>query len=175
MQIKMENQLIVALRNNKLLNNCNISNLDFTDIKGNFITLSEGQFLFKEGDNADFIFLVLSGEINLLRKQNIGKTISYVFGENEFLGEDEFLKQINRTTTAVAIADSYIIELTKEEVTKLIDQDHGVAINLSINTPVEDPDSIEDYVDEKLVEEIFDESLDNNLRSEEHTSELQSY
>ncbi|GBD89851.1 sporulation kinase A [bacterium BMS3Abin04] len=164
----MENQLIVALRNNKLLNNCNISNLDFTDIKGNFITLSEGQFLFKEGDNADFIFLVLSGEINLLRKQNIGKTISYVFGENEFLGEDEFLKQINRTTTAVAIADSYIIELTKEEVTKLIDQDHGVAINLSINTPVEDPDSIEDYVDEKLVEEIFDESLDNNL-SEKNT------
>jgi len=166
MQIKMENQLAVALRNNKLLNNCNVSNLDFADIKGNFVTLNEGQFLFKEGDNADFIYLVLSGEINLLRKQKVGKTISYVFGENEFLGEDEFLKQINRTTTAVAIADSYIIELKKEEVTKLIDQDHGVAINLSINTPVEDPDSIEDYVDEKLVEEIFDESLDNNLPEE---------
>lgn len=166
-QIKMENQLTVALKNNKLLNNCNISNLDFSDIKGNFITLNEGQFLFKEGDNSDYIYLVLSGEVNLLKKQKVGKTISYVFGENEFLGEDEFLKQINRNTTAVAIADSYVIELTKDEVTKLVDQDQSVAMNLSINTPNEDSDSIEDYVDEKLVEEIFDNSLNNNLSEEE--------
>ncbi len=156
----MENQLLTALSNNKLLEDVEISKIDLSDIQGEIITLQEGEILYKEEDNTDGIYLVVSGEINVLKRKNVEKTISNVFGPNEFFGEEEFLKETVRETTAVAIADSYLIKLTKSEIDKLIALDHGIAINLSINTPVDDSSYVEEFVDEKLVENILDEAIE---------------
>ena len=158
----MENQLLTALSNNKLLENIEISKIDLNDIQGEIITLQEGEILYKEEDKTEGIYLVVSGEINVLKRKNVEKTISNVFGPNEFFGEEEFLKEVDRETTAVAIADSYLIKLTKSEINKLIELDHGVAINLSINTPVDDSSYVEEFVDEKLVENILDEAIDES-------------
>ncbi len=158
----MENQLLTALSSNKLLENIEISKFDLNDIQGEIITLQEGEILYKEDDKTEGIYLVVSGEVNVLKRKNVEKTISNVFGPNEFFGEEEFLREVNRETTAVAIADSYLIKLTKPEIDKLIELDHGVAINLSINTPVDDSSYVEEFVDEKLVENILDEAIDES-------------
>ncbi len=157
----MENQTYLALQNNKLLENIDISGIDLASINGEFISINEGEILFNRGDDAESIYLVVNGEINLLKKQETGKTLSSVFGENEFFGEEEFLKDVKRNTTAVAITDSYLIRLNRTEVNKLIDQNQEIAVNLSTNVPIDDDSYMENFVDETLVENIFDESVNH--------------
>ncbi len=126
----MENQLIVSLSKNKLLKNADIAKMDLQSIKGRLITIGEGEILYREGDFADHIFLVISGEVNLLKKRLLGKTKSYIFNENDFLGQEEFLEETSRTSTAVALRDTYLISLMKEEVEELIRQDNQIMINM---------------------------------------------
>jgi signal transduction histidine kinase len=128
--MQMENQLIISLSKNKLLKNADIANMDLQGIKGRLITIGEGEILFREGDYAEHIYLVVSGEINLLKKRLLGKTKSYIFNENDFFGQEEFFEETSRTSTAVALRDSYLISLMKEEVDELIRQDHQVMLNM---------------------------------------------
>jgi len=73
---------------------------------------------------------VMSGEINVLKKRLLGKTKSYLFSEGDFFGHEEFFEETSRTSTAVALRDSYIIALNREEVDILIHQDDEILINL---------------------------------------------
>ena len=126
----MENQLLITLGRNKLLKNADISKVDVRGIKGRLITISEGEILFREGDNADIIYLVTSGEINILKKRLLGKTKSYIFAENDFFGHEEFFEETSRTSTAVALRDSYLIALTRDDIELLMKQDDEILINL---------------------------------------------
>lgn len=126
----MENQLMVSLSKNKLLKNVDISKIDLKSAKGRLITVGEGEILYREGDYSDSIFLVVSGEINVLKKRLLGKTKSYIYCENDFFGHEEFLEETARTSTAVALRDSYLISLIKEEVDNLMRQDGEILLNL---------------------------------------------
>lgn len=126
----MENQLLITLSRNKLLKNAEISKIDIRGIRGRLITIGEGEILYREGDIADIIYLVSSGEINILKKRLLGKTKSFIFGENDFFGNEEFFEETSRTSTAVALRDSYLIALTREEIEALVQQDDEILINL---------------------------------------------
>jgi len=126
----MKNQLLLALKNNKLLKNVEISDINLDSVKGNLLSKNEGEILFREGDSANKIYLVVNGEINIVKKKLLGKTKSLIFTDNDFLGNDEFFEESSRTSTAVALKDSYIIELTEEEIQNLISQDSTVYENL---------------------------------------------
>jgi putative methionine-R-sulfoxide reductase with GAF domain len=138
----MENQLLITLSRNKLLKNAEISKIDIRNIRGRLITIGEGEILYREGDIADIIYLVTSGEINILKKRLLGKTKSFIFSENDFFGHEEFFEETSRTSTAVALRDSYLIALTREEVEALIQQSDEILINLREPVAEIDEDSL---------------------------------
>jgi len=126
----MENQLLIALSKNKLLKNVDISKISLAEIKGKLITVGEGEILYREGDTSDTIYLVISGELNVIKKRLLGKTKSYIFIENDFFGNEEYFEETSRTSTAVALRDSYLIALSHEEIENLISQEQQVFQNL---------------------------------------------
>jgi signal transduction histidine kinase len=126
----MENQLFIALQNNKLFTDIELENLDLSEIKGELKPLKEGEILFREEDPANHIYLVVSGEINLLKKKLLGSTKSFIFSENDFFGYDEIADSTTRTSTAVALRDCYLIALTEDEVEKLVEHNHMIKTNL---------------------------------------------
>ncbi len=126
----MENQILITLSRNKLLKNADISKISPSGVRGRLITIGEGEILYREGDIADIIYLITSGEINILKKRLLGKTKSYIFSENDFFGHEEFFEETARTSTAVALRDSYLIALTREEIETLIQRDDEILINL---------------------------------------------
>ena len=75
----MENQLFIALRNNKLFKNIKLGDLNLDNIKGNLFTINEGEILYREGDPSTYIYFIVSGELNLLKKQKQSKTKSYIY------------------------------------------------------------------------------------------------
>jgi CRP-like cAMP-binding protein/putative methionine-R-sulfoxide reductase with GAF domain len=170
----MENQLIVSLRKNKLLKNVDISKLDLRNIKGRLITISEGEILYREGDYADHIYLVVSGEVNLLKKRLLGKTKSFVFNEDDFFGQEEFLEEMSRTSTSVALRDTYLIALSKEEIEELTRLDNNVFLNM--REPITEKDDETNLrkslsVEPTKFEKAFTTPL--NVRTQDEYNELQ--
>ena len=127
----MENQLQNALKRNKLFDRIDLSSIELSNIKGRLLTISEGEILYKEGDSCEGIYLTVSGEINLLRKKSAGKTESVVIGKDEYFGHDELFKNASRKSIAVALMDSYLIALSKNEVDGLINQNSAIKENFS--------------------------------------------
>ena len=160
----MENQLLITLSRNKLLKNAEISKIDVRAIRGQLITIGEGEILYREGDIADIIYLVTSGEINILKKRLLGKTKSFIFGENDFFGHEEFFEETSRTSTAVALRDSYLIALSREEIETLIRQDDEILINL--REPVAEID------EESLLEKDVSSDGEHEGKSSTLTSEI---
>lgn len=150
----MENQLTIALSKNKLLKNADISKVNLSGFKGKLITASEGEIIYREGDNSNMVFLVISGEINVIKKRLLGKTKSYVFLENDFFGNEEYFEETSRTSTAVALRDSYLISLTNDEIENLVNQEHQIYLNLR--------EPVEETLDDIIKSEIKDSSPKKN-------------
>ncbi|MCZ7602529.1 MAG: GAF domain-containing protein [Melioribacteraceae bacterium] len=145
----MENQLYIALQSNKLFLDIDIQEVDLSDIKGELKPLKEGEILYREEHPADKIYLVISGEVNLLKKKLLGSTKSFIFGENDFFGYDEIAEETSRTSTAVALRDSYLIAFSKDEVNALIDQNHMIKTNLLNYSDIE-PQGEQEYTEDEV-------------------------
>jgi signal transduction histidine kinase len=157
----MENQLTIALSKNKLLKNADISKINLSGFKGKLITASEGEIIYREGDNSSTVFLVISGEINVIKKRLLGKTKSYVFLENDFFGNEEYFEETSRTSTAVALRDSYLIALTNDEIENLVNQEHQIYLNLR--------EPVEETLDDIIKSAIKDSSAKKNESQQEYS------
>ncbi len=125
----MERVLFNTLKQNKLFAKVDVDSLIVDDIKGNFLAINEGEILFREGEVVSSLFLVMWGEINVIRKRN-DKTESLIFRENEFFGQENFLNEDDSNNTVVALRNSYILELTKKEVEFLGQQSEQIFSNI---------------------------------------------
>ncbi|MEE9430335.1 MAG: ATP-binding protein [Melioribacteraceae bacterium] len=126
----MDQQSILALQNNNLTNNSDFSKLNLDDIKGKLHSVNGGDILYKDGDSANSIYLVVNGEVNLIKKDESGETSSVTYCNNDFFGAKELFDNVDRYTTTVSLMDSYLIELTKDEVEFLMEQDKGISVNV---------------------------------------------
>jgi len=135
----MDQQSILAIQNNKLTNNSDFSKLDLNEISGKFHSITSGDIIYREGDSSDSIYLVVNGEINLLKKDDDGNSNFVTYCDNDFFGAKELFDNVDRYTTTVSLMDSYLIELTKEEVEALMQQDEGIAVNLKSSLNSEQP------------------------------------
>lgn len=125
----MERVLFQTLKQNKLFGKVDVDALVVDDIKGNFIAINQGEILFREGEIVSSLFLVMWGEINVIRKRD-DKSESFIFRENEFFGQEKFLNEDDSSTTVVALRNSYILELTKKEVEFLAQQNEQIFSNI---------------------------------------------
>lgn len=140
----MENQLYLVLQNNSLFNNIDLESMNLDAVSGNLQTVKEGQIIYREGEPSEEIYIIVSGEVNVLKKRDSGKTQSIIFGENEFFGHDEFIDSISRSSTVIALRDSYLIVLSRSEVENLISQDQSILLNLQTAQTFESDYSIND-------------------------------
>jgi signal transduction histidine kinase len=126
----MNQQSILALKNNNLLKNTDINCLNIGKQIGKLKAINGGEILYRSGDSANSVYLILNGEVNLIKKSLDGKSQSVVFSENDFFGAKELFSNIERCTTTVSLMDTYLVELSKEEVNYLVESDDKIALNI---------------------------------------------
>lgn len=126
----MENKIISAFKNNKLLLNIDTNKLNFSDVKGKLLTLKEGQLVFKQGDSSDYLYLIINGTVRVVENEDAIVKNSVFLTEGDFFGHADLYESIVRKTTAIASTDSYVIAVTKAELNFLLWQDPNILINL---------------------------------------------
>lgn len=77
-------------------------------------TYQDGQAIFKEGSPGDWVYIILSGQVEI--SKNIGgkKFLVAVLKEGEVFGELSFLGGIKRTATATAIGETTLGVMDRE-------------------------------------------------------------
>ncbi len=179
----MDQQAIAAIKNSKLLDKVDVTKIDFEKISGKLHSVKGGDILYREGEKADSMFLLVNGEINLLNGKEKGKTSSIIYHDNDFFGAEELFENVERYTTTVSLLDSYLIELTKEEVEFLVKQDSNIAKNLkklsteigqdNLNNIDELQDTLDDFeMDYDTYDDtIWDNDIDEIINSIEQQEE----
>jgi len=64
---------------------------------------ADGEIIFKEGSSGDWVYVVLSGQVEIYKTINQRKYVIEVLGKGEVFGELSFLGNIKRTASAKAV------------------------------------------------------------------------
>lgn len=93
--------------------------------------LEAGGILFNTGQPGESLFLVKSGEVELFIKDTAGQKIVLAIAQSgEIFGELALLDRGPRTATAVALADTELLELDREDLLILFQKTPAAALHL---------------------------------------------
>jgi uncharacterized membrane protein len=95
------------------------------------VKLGDGETLFRAGDPGEGLFLMRSGEVELSVRDNAGqKIILDITRPGDFFGEIALLDAGARTATAVALTDSELIELDRDDLLLLFQKKPDAALSM---------------------------------------------
>jgi CRP/FNR family transcriptional regulator, cyclic AMP receptor protein len=99
----------------------------FIDVR----SLDAGETLFQVGEPGESLYVVRSGEVELFIKDTAGQRIALaIVGSGEVFGELALLDRSPRTATAIALADSTLIELDRDDLLLLFKTSPTSALRL---------------------------------------------
>lgn len=77
-------------------------------------TLEPGETVFNEGEPGDHLYVIQSGEIELTREGELGHRVVAHLGPGDFFGELSVVLGRRRTTRAVAVQRTRVLELDRD-------------------------------------------------------------
>ena len=93
--------------------------------------LAAGETLFKAGEPGESLYVVREGEVELYIKDTAGQRIPLaIVGRGEVFGELALLDRSPRTATAVAMAESELLELDRDDLLLLFKTSPAAALRL---------------------------------------------
>ncbi len=88
------------------------------------VTYEVGDHVFREGDHAREMFVVLGGEIEVLKRAKRGSEARVaMLGPGDWFGEMSILDVMPRSATVVAVAPSKLLKITSESLDALYRRD----------------------------------------------------
>jgi CRP/FNR family cyclic AMP-dependent transcriptional regulator len=100
---------------------------EFIDIR----RLDAGETLFKTGEPGEALYIVRDGEVELFIRDSAGqKILLAIAGSGEAFGELALLDRGPRTATAMALADTELLELDREDLLLLFHKSPTAALRL---------------------------------------------
>lgn len=89
-----------------------------------FETYRKGDVVFREGDAGDSLYVVMSGEVRIMRiTRNGAEKLLTKLGPKTFFGEMSLLDGRPRSASAIANTKTELIKITKTDMDKLLSKD----------------------------------------------------
>jgi len=93
-------------------------------------TYKKGSTIYCEGNNSNYIFFILNGEVKTFKNNEDGKElITGIFKSKKFFGITSFVKNNPYDENAVAIKNTTLLKIAKIEIYNLIKQNPQLSVN----------------------------------------------
>lgn len=93
------------------------------------INVKEGEYIFREGDEADCMYLIHKGRIKISKSRgNVEKRIQ-ILEEGEFVGEMAIINSLPRSADAVALEESDLIRMDRVSYDNTIEKNRQFALS----------------------------------------------
>lgn len=94
------------------------------------VKIKKGDYIFKDGDKADILYMIHRGRIEIYKKSGKNKKILNVLSDGEFVGEMAIIDSMPRSANAVALDDCELIKMDKLSFTNNIHENHEFSISV---------------------------------------------
>ena len=84
------------------------------------------KFIFRKGDAANGVYLVISGEVGIFLPSNATTQPDFLVRENELFGEMGVVSDQSRMANAHTETDCDLLFVSREEFDKMVDESHIV-------------------------------------------------
>jgi CRP/FNR family cyclic AMP-dependent transcriptional regulator len=99
--------------------------LETAGVRKKIASFRKGQVIFSQGDAATSVLYIQRGGVKISLISSSGKeALIAVLGEREFFGEGCIAGQSLRVSRATAIAPTVVVEIQKEEMIRVIHEEH---------------------------------------------------
>ncbi|MCX6150482.1 MAG: ATP-binding protein [Ignavibacteriales bacterium] len=123
-------QTLKNIKENKLFKNIKEEEFNLHLSPDNLLYKLRGDVIYREGDVAENIFLIINGEARIVKERLLGMAKRVIRSENDFLGEEDFLENMPRSSTAFALKDCKLVVLERAEIDFLISDNEKILENL---------------------------------------------
>ncbi|WNH12644.1 response regulator [Thalassobellus suaedae] len=102
----------------------------FYDYGDEFIFKNE-DFIYRESDHSNYIYLIIQGAIKCFRIEEHGKElITSLYKEDDLFGYTSFTQNTPHKETAVAIADTKLVGISNIKFNEILEENHKIALEL---------------------------------------------
>ncbi|MCP4352560.1 MAG: ABC transporter substrate-binding protein [Desulfobacterales bacterium] len=92
----------------------------------------EGEIVVRQGDKGDSLFIIVEGTLGVWVELEDGKSIEVArLGAGNFFGEMALLTGEPRAATIISITDTYVFEITKKDISPLIEKQPQISWAIS--------------------------------------------
>lgn len=95
------------------------------------VRFKAGEIIFREGDPADFFYLIESGQVEIVKKVGREEALIALLGEGDFFGEMALLRGTERSATARARTDLELWGLEKKDFDEILLRYPSITVSLS--------------------------------------------
>jgi len=113
---------IRTLQQIPMFRDLDVSKLKLMAFAGQRITYREGEVLFEEGDPPDAVYVVLDGEVDVLRSGPAGDVLLARLGRTELIGEIGVLCNKCRNARIVAHSNVQVLRIDKMSFMEIVQQ-----------------------------------------------------
>ena len=104
---------------------------NFFDDNGETLNFSEGEVIYDEGQNSNYIYLISKGLIKCHKLDEQGKDLTTaLYREDDLFGYTSFTQNTPYQETATAIQDTVLIGISKNELKEVLNSNHKVTLEL---------------------------------------------
>lgn len=110
-----KNDLLVFLTSTYLFDSLNEDILKAISSELEHLFLNKGDVLFRQGDQADAMYIVMKGclEVSIIKQKNLDRTILANVNAGMLVGEMQILGGEKRSATVIAIEDTDLIKISE--------------------------------------------------------------
>ena len=119
---------------------------NFFTNNGTKFTFNKDQVIYSQGANSNFIYLILKGIVKLHQLDKNGKELTTKLNKvGDLFGYTSFTENITYQETATTIMESKLVGVSKQELKSILDENHGVTLEL-IQLLTEDLSGIKEHL-----------------------------
>jgi CRP-like cAMP-binding protein len=119
-----------ALRKVPMFAKLDPSKLKLLAFTSELLSFDDGEVLFEESDPADYAYVIMRGEVEILARTDQGVVAYSTLGENQLLGELAVLCNAPRSATVRAKGALQVLRITGEMFLKLVTENPEVALDV---------------------------------------------
>ncbi|MBF0199244.1 MAG: Crp/Fnr family transcriptional regulator [Planctomycetes bacterium] len=93
-------------------------------------SFGEGKVFFNEGDEADCMYVLVSGQVRIEREFENRKKTLVILEAGDFFGEMAIVTNGKRSATAVCSQDAVVLQLTKSDFLKKLRSDANICFEM---------------------------------------------
>ena len=159
---------IDSIKSNDLFKRVDFLSINFPFDAKNFEELKEGDLIYSAGQPANFIYLLIEGEVKV-KLASIKRL--FFKSPNEFFGESEILGDTDRNSSALANSNCTMYKIEKSLLNRLLNESSALRLNFLSEHKVD-----EDKKDEKIkIEEPTPEKLNLDIESDTRKIDINQF